>query len=98
MGLLAIEAAPKYRGPVFLADQVTGDITAADRAVRNALSFQCVGASIAVSPARRLRESKTVESSRGSSRGVARAAVAAAAGVLWLVVGAAWDNGLCGES
>ena len=98
MGLLAIEAAPQYRGPVFLADQDTGDITAADMAARNGVSFQCVGASIAVFPARWLLESKTVESSLGRSRGFARAPVAVAACVLWLLIGAVWDNGLCGES
>jgi hypothetical protein len=97
MGLLAIEAAPKYGSPIFLADQHTGDMTAADWAARNGVSFQSVGASIAASPPHWLPQSKTVESSRGRSRGVARASVAVAVCVLWLLVGAVWDNGLCGE-
>ena len=98
MGLQAIEARPKYGSPVFLVDQDTGDMTTAHRAVRYGVSFQRVGASVALSPAHRLPESKTVASSRGKSRVVARASVAVAACVLWLFIGAAGDNALCGES
>ena len=98
MGLQAIEARPKYGSPVFLVDQDTGDMTTVHRAVRYGVSFQRVGASVALSPAHRLPESKTVASSRGKSRVVARASVAVAACVLWLFIGAAGDNALCGES
>jgi hypothetical protein len=97
MGLQAIEALPKYGSPVFLVDQDTGDMTTAHRAVRYVVSFQRVGAS-ALSPTHRLPESKTVASSRGKSRVVARASVVVAACVLWLFIGAAGDNALCGES
>ena len=98
MGLQAIEARPKYGSPVFLVDQDTGDMTTAHRAVRYGVSFERVGASVALSPADRLPESKTVASSREKSRVVARASVAVAACVLWLFIGAAGDNALCGES
>src|SRR6266851_122645 len=98
MGLQAIEAGPKYGSPVFLVDQDTGDMTAAPWAVRHGVSFQRVGASIALSPAHWLPESKAVESSRGKSRVVARTSVAVAVCVLWLFIGAVGDNALCGES
>jgi hypothetical protein len=98
MGLQAIEARPKYGSPVFLVDQDTGDMITAHLAVRYGVSFQRVGASGALSSAHRLLESKTVASSRGKSRVVARASVAVAACVLWLFIGAAGDNALCGES
>src|SRR5712691_11641856 len=98
MGLQAIEARPKYGSPVFLVDQDTVYMTTARRAVRYGVSFQSVGASVALSPAHRLTESKTIASSRGKSRVVARASVAVAACVLWLFIGAAGDNALCGES
>jgi hypothetical protein len=98
MGLQAIEARPKYGSLVFLVNQDTGDMTTAHRAVRYGVSFQRVGASVALSPARLLPESKTVASSRGKSRVVARASVAVAACVLWLFIGAAGDNALCSES
>jgi hypothetical protein len=98
MGLLAIEAGPEYGSPVFLVDQDTGDMTAAPWAVRHGVSFQREGASIALPPAHRLRESKTAESSRGKSRVVAGASVAVAVCVLWLFIGAMGDNALCGES
>src|SRR5712691_3596860 len=98
MGLQAIEAGPKYGSPVFLVDQDTGDMTTAHWAVRHGVSFQRVGASIALSPAHWLPESKAVESSRGKSRVVARTSVAVAVCVLWLFIGAVGDNALCGES
>jgi len=98
MGLQAIEAGPKYGSPLFLVDQDTGDMTTAHWAVRHGVSFQRVDASIALSPAHWLPESKKVESSRGKSRVVAGASVAVAVCVLWLFIGAAWDNALCGES
>ena len=98
MGLQAIDAAPKYRNPVFLVDQDTGDMTAAHWAVRRGVSFQRLGASFAFSPARWLWASKTIENSRGNSRVVARASVAVAVCVLWFFIGAVGDKGLCGES
>src|SRR6266704_5540834 len=98
MALQAIEAGPKYGSPVFLVDQDTSATTAAHWAVRDGVSFQREGASIAVSPAHRLPESKTVESSRGKSRVVADASVAVAVCVLWLFIGAVGDNALCAES
>src|SRR5260370_351673 len=94
MGLHAIEAGPKYGSPVFLVDQDTGDMTIARWAARHGVSFQRVGASIALSPA----EFKTVESSRRKRRVVAGASVPVAVCVLWLFIGAAGDNALCGES
>src|SRR5882724_6313783 len=98
MGLQAIEAGPKYRNPVFPVDQDTGDMTTAHRAVRHGVSFQRVGASIALSAAHGLPESKTVESLRGKSRVVAGASVTVAVCALWLFIGAVADNALCGES
>src|SRR5258708_6073008 len=98
MGLQAIEAGPKYGSPFFLVNQDTGDKTTAPWAVRHGVSFQRVGASIALSPAHSLPESKTVEGSRGKSRVVARASVAVTVCVLWLFIGAVGDNALCGES
>src|SRR6266513_4691688 len=98
MGLLAIEAGPEYGSPVFLVDQDTGDMTAAPWAVRHGVSFQGEGASIALPPSHRLRESKTAESSRGKSRVVAGASVAVAVCVLWLFIGAMGDNALFGAT
>jgi hypothetical protein len=98
MGLQAIDAAPKYGNPVFLVDQDTGDMNAAHWAVRRGVSFQRLGASFAFSPARWQWASKTIESSRGNSRVVARASVAVAVCVLWFFIGAVGDKGLCGES
>src|SRR3982074_3209838 len=98
MGLQAIEAGPKYGSPFFLVNQDTGDKTTAPWAVRHGVSFQRVGASIALSPAHSLPESKTVDGSRGKSRVVARASVAVTVCVLWLFIGAVRDNALCGES
>src|SRR5712672_2602485 len=96
MGLQAIEA--RHGSPVFLADRDTVDMTTAQWAVRHGVSFQRVGASIALSPAHSLPESKTVDGSRGKSRVVARASVAVTMCVLWLFIGAVRDNALCGES
>jgi hypothetical protein len=96
MGLQAIEA--RHGSPVFLADRDTVDMTTAQWAVRHGVSFQRVGASIALSPAHSLPESKTVDGSRGKSRVVARASVAVTVCVLWLFIGAVRDNALCGES
>jgi hypothetical protein len=98
MGLQAIEVGPKYGSPVFLVDQDTGDMTTAHWAVRHGVSFQRAGASIALSPVHWLPESKTVESSHGKNRVVARASVAVAVSVLWPFIGAVGDHGLCGES
>src|SRR5712664_705923 len=98
MGLQAIEAAPKDGSSVFLVDQDTGDMTTAHWLVRQGVSFQREGASIAFSPTHWLPGSKTVEGSRGASRVVARASVAVGVCVLWLFIGAVGDKGLCGES
>src|SRR5882672_5342236 len=98
MGSLAIEAAPEDGSPVFLVNQDTGDMNTAHLAVRQGISFKREGAPIAFSPTRWLPGSKPVESSRGRSRVVARASVAAGVCVLWLFIGAVRDNGLCGES
>jgi hypothetical protein len=98
MGLQAIEAGPEYRSPVFLVAQDSGDLTAAHSAVSRSDSFQRAGASIPLPPVHWLPETKTVGSPRGKSRVVARASVAVATCVLWLFIGAAWDNALCGES
>ena len=98
MGLQAIEAGPEYRSPVFLVDQDSSDLTAAHSAVSRSDSLQRPGASIPLPPAHWLSGNKAVGSSRGRSRVVARASVAVAACVLWLFIGAAWDNALCGES
>src|ERR1700738_4677263 len=98
MGLQAIEATSKDGNPVFRVDQDTGDITTAHWAARHGVSFQRKGASIAFSATHWLLGSKTVGGSRGRSRVVARASVAAGVCVLGLFVGAVWDDGLCGES
>jgi hypothetical protein len=99
MGLQAIETASLKDGnPVFLVDQDTGDMTTAHWAVVQGVSFQREGVSIAFSPTHWLAGSKTVEGSRGPSRVVARASVAVGVCVLWLLIGAVGDNGLCGES
>jgi hypothetical protein len=97
MGLQAIEATPKNGNPVFLVDQDT-DMTTACSAARRGVSVQREDASIAFSATHWLPGSKTVEGSRGRSRVVARASVTAGVCVLWLFIGAVWDNGLCGES
>ena len=98
MGLQAIEAAPKDGNRVFLVDQDTGEMTAAHWAVRQGVSSQGEDASIAFSPTRWLRRSKTFERSRRTGRVVARASVAVGVWGLWLFIEAAVDNGLCGES
>src|SRR5260370_1312617 len=98
MGLQAIEAAPKDGTPVCVMDQDTGDMTTAHWAVRQGVSFKREGASIAFSPTHWLPGSKTVEGSRGISGVVARASVAIGVCVLWLMIGAVGDKGLCGES
>jgi hypothetical protein len=93
MGLQAIEAGPEFRSSVFPMDQDTGGLPAAHN-----ISFQRVGASIALSPAHWLPESKMVGNSRGKRSVVAPVSVAVAACALWLFTAAAWDNALCGES
>jgi hypothetical protein len=98
MGLQAIEAGPEYRSPVFLVDHDSVDLTTAHWAVSRSVSFQRAGASIPLPPAHWLPRNKTVGSSRRRSRVVARASVAVATCVLWLFIGAGWDNALCGES
>ena len=98
MDLQAIEAGPKCGDPVFLVDQDTGDMTTAHLAVRYGVSFQRMGASIALPAAHWQPEPKTLESSRGNSRVVADAPVTVAVCVLWLFIGAVGDNALCAES
>src|SRR5882672_7554126 len=98
MGSLAIEAAPEDGSPFFLVNQDTGDMNTAHLAVRQAVSSKREGASIDFSPTHWLPGSKPVESSRGRSRFVSRAFVAAGVCVLWLFIGAVRDNGLGGES
>jgi hypothetical protein len=98
MGLQAIEAAPKDGNPVFLVDQDTGGMTTVHWAVLQGVSSQGEGASIAFSPTRWLRRSKTFERSRRTGRVVARASVAVGVWGLLLFIEAAVDNGLCGES
>ena len=95
MGLQAIEATPKDGKPVFLVDQDTGDMTAAHWAARQGVSFQTEGTSIAFSATHWRLGRKTGE---GLRRVIARASVIAEVCVLWLFIGAIWDNGLCGES
>ena len=97
MDFQAIEAGPEYRSPVFLVGQDSGNLTTAHWPVSHSVSFQRAGASIPLSPARWLPEAKTVGRSRGKSRVVSRTSAALAACVLWLFIGAAWDNA-CGES
>jgi len=94
----AIDAGPGYRSPAFLVDLDSGDLTTAHWAVSRSVSFQRAGASIPLPPAHWLPETKTVGSSRGKSRVVARASVAVAACVLWLFIGADCDKALSRES
>src|SRR5258707_4045180 len=98
MGLQAIEPAAKDGSAVFIVDQDTGDMTTAHCAVVQGVSSRREGTSIAFSPSHWQPGSKTVEGSRGTSRVVARASVAAGVSVLWLFIGAVGDKGLCGES
>src|SRR6266478_35911 len=98
MGLQAIEAAPKDGSSVFLVDQVTGDMTTAHWVVRQGVSFQREGTTIAFSPTHWLPGSKTVEGSRRTSRVVARGFVAVGVCVLSLFIGAVGNKGLCGEA
>jgi hypothetical protein len=93
--LQAIEATPEDGSPVFLVDQDTGDMTTARWAARQGVWFQAEGASIAFPATHWLLGPKTVE---GLRRVVARASVTAEVCVLWLFIGAMWDDGLCGES
>src|SRR3981081_577842 len=98
MGLQAIEATSKYGNPIFLVDQDTGDMTTAHWAARQGVSFQREGASIAFSATHWLLGSKTVGGSRGRSRVVARASVAAGVVFVGVSVVAVWDDGLCAKS
>src|SRR6266478_3103442 len=98
MGLQAIEAAPKDGSSVFLVDQDIGDMTTAHWVVRQGVSFQREGTTIAVSPTHWLPGSKTVEGSRRTSRVVARGFVAVGVCVLSLFIGAVGNKGLCGEA
>src|SRR6266404_3612940 len=98
MGLQAIEAAPKDGNPIFPMYQNTGDMTTAHWAVRRSGSLQREAASIAFSRTHLLPQSKTVDSSRGISRVVARASVVIGVCVLWLFIGAVRNNALGGES
>src|SRR5437879_13762243 len=67
-------------------------------AVIHSAASQRYGTPIAFSPSHWHPGSKTVEGSRGASRVVARASVAAGVSVLWLFIGAVGAKGLCGES
>jgi hypothetical protein len=92
----AIEAALK--GRVFLLDQDPGGATAAYWALRQGVSCR-ERAFIAPPPIHRLRGSGTVEDgSCATSSILARASISAGVCVLWLLIGAAEDKGLCGES
>jgi hypothetical protein len=98
MGLQAIEATFKDGTPVFLVDQDTGDMTTADWAAHQGVSFQREGASIACPATHWLLGSKAVGGSRGRSRVVARTSVTAGVCILGLFIGAVWDDGQCGET
>ncbi len=92
----AFEAALK--GRVFLLDQGPGDVTAACWALRQGVSRREPG-SIAPSPINRLPGSGTVEDGSCVTGSVlARASISAGVCVLWLLIGAAEDKGLCGET
>jgi hypothetical protein len=93
MGLRA-----KYGNPIFLMDQDSGDMTSAYWALRQGVSCQRESAPIALSPIHPLPGSGTVEGSRAASSILARASVASGVCVLWLLIGAAEDKGLCSES
>jgi hypothetical protein len=93
MGLRA-----KYGNPIFLMDQDSGDMTSAYWALRQGVSCQRESAPIALSPIHPLPGSGTVEGSRAASSIFARASVASGVCVLSLLIGAAEDKGLCGES
>src|SRR5260370_37322469 len=99
MGLQENETASLKDGnPAFLADQDIGDMTTAQWAVVQDVSYQTEDTSIAFSPTRWLPASRTVRGSRGTSKAVARASIAVGVGLLWLFIEAAADKGLCGES
>src|SRR6266702_3767439 len=99
MGLQANETASLKDGnPAFLVEPDIGDMTTAHWEVVQGVSFQRENTSIAFSPYHWQPGSKTDEGSRGASRVVARASVAAGVSVLWLFIGAVGDKGLCGES
>src|SRR5260370_4626791 len=99
MGLQENETASLKDGnPAFLADQDIGDMTTAQWAVVQDVSYQTEDTSIAFSPTRWLPAARTVRGSRGTSKAGARASIAVGVGLLWLFVEAAADKGLCGES
>jgi hypothetical protein len=92
MALQVIEAAAtRDENLVLPAGQDAGDITTARWAVHP-------GASVAHCPTERRGGSKTVDGLGETSRTVARGCIAAGACVLWLLIGAVGDKGLCGES
>lgn len=95
MGLQAIEATLKDGKPAFLVDQDTGDMATAHWAAGQGVSFQTEGASVVFSATHSLLGPKTVEVIR---RVTARASAIAEVCLLWLFIGAMWDNGQCGES
>ena len=95
MGLQAIKATREDGKPVFLVDQDIGEMTVAHRAVRQGVSFQTKGASIVFSATHRLLGPKMGE---GLRRVFGRASVVAEMCVLWLLIGAMWDYGLCDEN
>ena len=98
MGLRVLEAAPKYGNPVSLVDQDSGDMTSAHWALRQGVSCQRESAPVALSPIHPQPGCGTVEGSRAASSILARASVASGVCVLWLLIGAAEDKGLCSES
>src|SRR5258708_3719320 len=98
MGLQAIEAAPKDGSSVFLVDQDIGDMTTAHWVVRQGVSFQREGTTIAFSPTHWLPGSKTVEDSCRIISVVGGGFVAVGVCVLSFFVGAVGNKGLCGEA
>ena len=71
---------------------------AIEAALRQGVSCQRGSAPSALSPIHPLPGSGTVEGSRAASSIFARASVASGVCVLWLLIGAVEDKGLCGES
>ena len=69
-----------------------------EAALRQGVSCQRESAPIALSPIHPLPGSGTVEGSRAASSILARASVTSGVCLLWLLIGAAEDKGLCGES
>lgn len=94
----AIETALKDRKRLSLLDQDPGDVTAACWELRQGVSCRERG-SIAPSPIHWLPGSGTVKDGSCVTGSIlARASISAGVCVLWLLMGAAEDKGLCGES